>query len=119
MPKKTPPKAERLIKGRRWVSQYAGQHLIKGYRQHFGVDKMTAIRAALFSSAQSRAHIESILQILRELLLTHFLLVLLIEASHIELAVVIHLQGVAAGINLNLTIQSLEALGDLFRLLFV
>lgn len=44
MPKKTPPKEERIIKGRRWVSQYAGQHLIKGYRHHFGVDKMTAIR---------------------------------------------------------------------------
>ena len=44
MPKKTSPKADRLIKGRRWVSQYVGQHLVKGYRQHFGVDRMTAIQ---------------------------------------------------------------------------
>lgn len=44
MPKKTLPKAKRLTKGRQWVSRYEGQHLVKGYRQHFGVDRMTAIR---------------------------------------------------------------------------
>lgn len=40
---KTLPKARRLIKGKQWVLQYDGQHIVKAYRKRFGVDRMTAI----------------------------------------------------------------------------
>lgn len=44
MPKKTLPKAKRLMRGKSWIASYDGQHIIKGYRKHFGVDRLTAIR---------------------------------------------------------------------------
>ena len=44
MPKKTLPKARRLVKAKAWIPKYDGQHIIKGYRKRFGVDRMTAIR---------------------------------------------------------------------------
>ena len=44
MPKQTLPKKKRLAKARSWIENYDGQHIVKGYRQHFGVDRMTAIR---------------------------------------------------------------------------
>lgn len=43
MPRKTPPKAQRLIKAKQWALQYEGQHIVKAYRKRFGVDRMTAI----------------------------------------------------------------------------
>ena len=43
MPKQTLSKKNRLSKGRAWVAKYDGQHIVKGYRKHFGVDRLTAI----------------------------------------------------------------------------
>ena len=73
----------------------------------------------LLSTAQPRAHLKGLLQILRELLLAHLLLVRLVEASHVVPAIVIHLQGIAAGVDLHLPVQRLESLGDLLRLFSV
>lgn len=42
-PKQTPPRAQRLVKGKQWALQYEGQHIVKAYRKRFGVDRMTAI----------------------------------------------------------------------------
>ena len=44
MPQKTLPKERRLAKAKAWIPKYDGQHIIKGYRKHFGVDCLTAIR---------------------------------------------------------------------------
>lgn len=44
MPKRTQPKEKRLAKARSWIEKYDGQHIIKGYRKHFGVDRLNAIR---------------------------------------------------------------------------
>ena len=41
---KTLPKVKRLAKANAWIPKYDGQHFIHGYRKHFGVDRMTAIR---------------------------------------------------------------------------
>ncbi len=70
-------------------------------------------------SSEPCSHIESSLQILGKLLFPHFLLVLLVEARHVEFAVVIYLERVTAGVNLNLAIKRLEALRDFFRLLLI
>lgn len=43
MGKKTLSTARRLAKGKQWVSSYTGQHIVKGYRKQFAVDRMTAI----------------------------------------------------------------------------
>lgn len=43
MPKKTLPRNKRLIRAKQWITEYEGEHLIKGYRKKFGVDRMSAI----------------------------------------------------------------------------
>ena len=43
MPKKTLPREKRLIRAKQWITQYGGEHLIRGYRKKFGVDRMSAI----------------------------------------------------------------------------
>ena len=34
MPKKTLPKARRLVKAKAWIPKYDGQHIVKGYKKH-------------------------------------------------------------------------------------
>ena len=43
MPKKTLPRNKRLIRAKQWITEYEGEHLIRGYRKKFCVDRMSAI----------------------------------------------------------------------------
>ena len=52
------------------------------------------------ASAKTYAYLESFLHILTKLLCPHLHLMFLIEAGHVVLAVIRHLQGIAAGVSL-------------------
>lgn len=56
------------------------------------------------SSTKLCSHLKSLLEILWKLLLPYSSLVLFAEAGHVVLAVVLHLQGVTAGIYFYCTI---------------
>ena len=61
------------------------------------------------------SHLKGFFQIQRELLFPHFLLMRFIEARHIELAVILHLQGITAREQLYSAVQRRKALCQFLR----
>jgi len=42
--KTTQPRSSRLLKGKTWISSYAGKNIVRGYAKHFRVDLLCAIK---------------------------------------------------------------------------
>ena len=39
----TLPREKRLRRAKEWIGQYAGEHIVKAYKKHFGVDQLCAM----------------------------------------------------------------------------
>ena len=42
--KRTMPQVKRLIRAKNWIAKYSGENILKAYRKHFVVDRMTALK---------------------------------------------------------------------------